>query len=97
MIVSSTTPLSGLLKIHPSDPLQQLYGTVTIPSEVAAELDRAGVLHAGWRQQLGFLRVVEQAKDDRLLALLSEEVDPGEAAAGRHRPSFPEPSQASHH
>lgn len=81
MIVSNTTPLSCLLKISKADLLHQLYGVVTIPPEVATELDRAGSCHAAWRQQLGFLRVAEPVKDDPLLALLSEEVDSGEAAA----------------
>lgn len=42
MIVSNTTPLSSLLKIGRAHLLQALYGTLTIPPEVAAELDQAG-------------------------------------------------------
>ena len=45
MIVSNTTPLSCLLKVGAADLLQRLYVTLTIPAEVAAELDQAGSLH----------------------------------------------------
>jgi len=81
MIVSNTTPLSCLLKIGRSDLLQQLYGTLAIPPEVAAELDQAGPIHEGRRRQLGFVRVPEPATDDPVMRLLTEELDPGEAAA----------------
>lgn len=45
MIVSNTTPLSCLLKVGAADLPRRLYVTLTIPSEVAAELDQAGSLH----------------------------------------------------
>ncbi len=81
MIVSNTTPLSCLLKVGAADLLQRLYVTLTIPAEVAAELDQAGSLHQGWRRQLGFIRIAESLADDPVMALLSAEVDRGEAAA----------------
>jgi predicted nucleic acid-binding protein len=39
VILSNTTPLSSLLKIGKTRLLLALYGTLTIPPEVAAELD----------------------------------------------------------
>jgi predicted nucleic acid-binding protein len=81
VIVSNTTPLSSLLKIGKTHLLQALYGTLTIPPEVAAELDQAGPIHAGWREQLGFVRVAEPSIDDPVVKLLGAELDPGEAAA----------------
>jgi predicted nucleic acid-binding protein len=81
MIVSNTTPLSCLLKIGRLDLLQKLYSTVAIPPEVAAELDQAGPIHEGWRRQLGFVQVAEPSTDDPVMKLLTEELDPGEAAA----------------
>lgn len=81
MIVSNTTPLSCLLKIGEAGLLQRLYGSVAIPSEVAAELDQAGPVHEGWRRQLGFVRVAESSADDPVMTLLMAEVDRGEAAA----------------
>jgi predicted nucleic acid-binding protein len=81
VIVSNTTPLSCLLKVGEADLLQRLYVTPTIPAEVAAELDQAGSLHQGWRRQLGFIRIAEPLADDPVMALLSAEVDRGEAAA----------------
>ena len=81
MIVSNTTPLSSLLKIGKTHLLQALYGTLTIPPEVAAELDQAGLIHEGWREQLGFVRVAEPSVDDPVVKLLDAELDPGEAAA----------------
>ena len=81
MIVSNTTPLSCLLKVGAADLLQRLYVTLTIPAEVAAELDQAGSLHQGWRRQVGFIRVAESLADDPVMALLAAEVDRGEAAA----------------
>lgn len=82
MIVSNTTPLSSLLKIGKAHLLEALYGTLTIPPEVAAELDEAGPIHEGWRAQLGFVRVAgTPAGDDSVIQLLVAELDPGEAAA----------------
>jgi predicted nucleic acid-binding protein len=81
VIVSNTTPLSCLLKVGAADLLQRLYVTLTIPAEVAAELDQAGSLHQGWRRQLGFIRIAESLADDPVMALLSAQVDRGEAAA----------------
>jgi len=81
VIFSNTTPLSSLLKIGKAHLLQRLYGTLTIPAEVGAELDQAGSIHQGWRAQLGFVRVVEPSRDDPVLKVLATELDPGEAAA----------------
>jgi predicted nucleic acid-binding protein len=81
VIVSNTTPLSSLLKIGKTHLLQALYGTLTIPPEVATELDQAGPIHDGWREQLGFVRVAEPSMDDPVVKLLGAELDPGEAAA----------------
>jgi predicted nucleic acid-binding protein len=81
VIVSNTTPLSCLLKIGKADLLQDLYGSVAIPPEVAAELDQAGAIHEGWRQQLGFVRVAEPTMSDPVMRLLMAEPDAGEAAA----------------
>lgn len=80
MIVSNTTPLSCLLKIEKAQALQALYGSITIPSEVAAELDQAGALHDGWRQQLDFVKVADPITSDPIFTLLSADLDPGEAA-----------------
>jgi predicted nucleic acid-binding protein len=41
VIVSNTTPLSSLLKIGKTHLLRSLYGTLSIPPEVAAELDQS--------------------------------------------------------
>lgn len=81
MIVCNTTPLSCLLKIGRTDLLQRLYGSVTIPSEVAVELDQAGAIHANWRRQLPFVRITESVTSDPVLMLAAAEVDLGEAAA----------------
>lgn len=81
MIVSNTTPLSCLLKIGNADLLRRLYGTLTIPHEVAGELDEAGSVHDGWRRQLDFVQIVECAADETVMTLLTTEVDVGEAAA----------------
>lgn len=81
MIVSNTTPLSSLLKIRKAHLRQALYGILTIPPEVAAELDEDGPIHEGWREQLSFVRVAEHAVDDPVMELLRAELDPGEAAA----------------
>jgi predicted nucleic acid-binding protein len=81
MIVSDTTPLSCLLKVGKADLLQELYGTVAIPAEVAAELDQAGPIHESWRRQLDFVRVEEPFGDDPVMRLLMAEIDQGEAAA----------------
>ena len=81
MIISNTTPLSCLLKIGKADLLQRLYGEITIPQEVAMELDEAGPIHEGWRRQLRFLHLSPPAPDDPVMALLLAEVDLGEAAA----------------
>ncbi len=81
MIVCNTTPLSCLLKIGKTELLRALYGQITVPHEVAVELDQAGPLHAGWRRQLDFLQVAETRADDPVLRLLLNELDAGEAAA----------------
>jgi predicted nucleic acid-binding protein len=71
----------GVMTVGAAHLLQRLYLTLTIPAEVAAELDQAGALHQGWRRQLGFIRIAESLADDPVMALLSAEVDRGEAAA----------------
>ena len=81
MIVSNTTPLSSLLKIGQVGLLERLYGRVAIPTEVADELDQAGSVHQGWRDQAGFVHIEATALGDPVLQLLMAEVDPGEAAA----------------
>lgn len=75
MIVSNTKPLSSLLKIGKAHLLQTLYGTLAIPPEVAAELDRAGPIHEGWRAQLGFVRVAEPCEDDPVMTLLVTDLE----------------------
>lgn len=80
MIVSNTTPLSCLLKIEKAQVLRALYGSITIPSEVAAELDQAGALHDGWREQLDFVQVADPMSGDPVFAPLLADLDPGEAA-----------------
>jgi hypothetical protein len=81
LIVCNTTPLSCLLKIGQAGLLEKLYGSVAIPPEVAAELDQAGPVHAGWRRDLPFVVIAEPATEDPVLALAAAEVDRGEAAA----------------
>ena len=54
---------------------------MTIPPEVAGELDQAGSIHEGWRTQLGCVRVADSSEHDPVKALLVAELDPGEAAA----------------
>jgi predicted nucleic acid-binding protein len=58
VIVSNTTPLSSLLKIGQIGLLERLYGSVVIPTEVAAELDQAGQVHEHWREQAGTLELL---------------------------------------
>jgi len=70
-----------LLKVGKTHLLQALYGTLTIPPEVAAELGQAGPIHEGWRERLGFVRVAESSTDDPVTVRLCAELDPGEAAA----------------
>lgn len=81
MIISNTTPLSCLLKIGKSDLLQELYETLTIPPEVAHELDEAGSIHEGWRRELSFVQTSAAITDAAVMTLLAAEVDAGEAAA----------------
>lgn len=61
--------------------LQRLYARLSVPPEVTVELDQAGSMHTGWRQQLGLVRVAYPPVNDPVPPLLTGELDPGEAAA----------------
>lgn len=80
LVVSDTTPISCLLRIGRPDLLTTLFPDLRIPGEVAAELDQGAGILGDWRSMLPHVQI-ETVQPTPLLALLEEEVDPGEAAA----------------
>ncbi|RZM77284.1 DUF3368 domain-containing protein [Leptolyngbya iicbica] len=82
IIISDTSPVSNLLRIHQLSLLQRLYGRIVIPPIVDAEIraletfgiDIAALSEADWI-------VVQPAHDQALVASLQAALDLGEAAA----------------
>lgn len=74
IVVSDTSPLTGLLTIGQSDLLTKLFGDVVIPPAVRAELLRTHPVLPVWLR-------VQALRDNAKVALYARSVDRGEAEA----------------
>jgi uncharacterized protein len=81
-VVSNTTPISNFIRIGRLSLLGQVFGQVTIPTQVAEELDRGEHVLGHWREAPGAdcLSVLAPPSDP-FLHQLSLQLDPGEAGA----------------
>lgn len=81
IVVSDTSPITSLAAIGRLNLLQYLYGTVVVPQAVYQELtDPPGQPGGIEVQSLSWI-TVREAKDRSRVALLLNELDPGEAEA----------------
>jgi len=81
-VVADTSPLTALLHIKQIPLLKTMYGKVIIPSTVASELNT--LITFGY--DLSFLKeketfIIQKAMDKQFIAVLSRQLDPGEAEA----------------
>lgn len=74
IVVSDTSPLTGLLTVGEADLLLRLFGEVIIPTGVQAELLRTHPTLPDWLR-------VHHLKDGAKAALYAQSVDRGEAEA----------------
>lgn len=82
LVVSNTTPISNLIKIHHISLLHRIFGRVLIPVQVAEELDRGEHVLGAWREAPGAsVLEVERPLEGPFLRQLRLRLDEGEAAA----------------
>jgi uncharacterized protein len=82
LVVSNTTPISNLIKIHHISLLHQVFDRVLIPAQVAEELDRGKHVLGAWREAPGANALdVERPLEGPFLHQLRLRLDEGEAAA----------------
>src|ERR1051325_1217284 len=82
MIVSNTTPISNLVQLQLLPLLGTLWGQVTIPTAVQAELEQGQSIWGDWRQAAGTeaIRVVS-IESDPLTQQFLLTLHPGESEA----------------
>lgn len=82
IIVSNTSPITNLAAVSQLDLLQQLYNSIIIPQNVNIELTGVGVPVPGSTEvQTESWIETQQVSDRKLVTLLRQELDPGEAEA----------------
>lgn len=82
LVVSNTTPISNLIKIHHISLLHRIFDRVLIPVQVAEELDRGEHVLGTWRDAPGASALeVARPLDGPFLHQLRLRLDEGEAAA----------------
>ena len=81
-IVSNASPLINLARIDQLDPLQQLYGEVTVPEAVWREVVLEGAGQPGAKElETASWICVESVTNRELAQALQQELDAGEAEA----------------
>ena len=80
IVVSDTSPILNLATVEKLHLLQDLYSEIVVPPAVAKELQRNGIPFEGPGFQPQWVRVV-MAVNRNEVAVLREQLDPGEAEA----------------
>jgi hypothetical protein len=81
-VVSNTTPISNLIRIHQLPLLAALFGEVWMPEAVARELERGAKFLGAWQDAPGALALrLASPLDGPFLRQLESVLHPGEAAA----------------
>ncbi len=84
IVISDTTPIISLLKVHQIDLLEQLFGKVIIPSEVYEELtvDNRFYNEIADLQECDFFEIEDSINDEILESFKKDnKLDAGESAA----------------
>jgi uncharacterized protein len=64
LVVSNTTPVSNLIRIQQLNLLEQLFGNVVIPDQVAEEMEAGKHVLGPWRQAPGADALIVKAPLD---------------------------------